>query len=234
MASVEERVVRAAEDALAVQHHVSLTDVLIRLQWLAQSHIDRWRQGRVEYLEEWVQAGPAKQVTAMRTFQEWARERGLEPQETKYVARTADRRTLRFSAIDQIEQAYRIQWISPELSPKKADAVRAKTSAAPELVVVAALKDWTCGRCGVNDEDLLLMQDDMPLCLRCVGLDHLVFLPSGDAGRTRRAHKASALSAVVVRFSRTRRRYERQGLLVEPAALEAADAATTPRDTLTR
>jgi hypothetical protein len=36
---------------------------------------------------------------------------------------------------------------------------------------------------------------------------------------TRRAKAKSARSAVVVRFSRRRRRYERQGLLVEPAAL---------------
>jgi hypothetical protein len=43
-------------------------------------------------------------------------------------------------------------------------------------------------------------------------MDHLVFLPSGEAALTRRAKKASGLSAVVVRWSRTRKRYERQGL----------------------
>ena len=42
---------------------------------------------------------------------------------------------------------------------------------------------------------------------------HLVFLPSGDAALTRRARKASKLSAVVVQFSRTRKRSERQGVL---------------------
>lgn len=55
------------------------------------------------------------------------------------------------------------------------------------------------------------------------GLDHLVFLSSGDAGLTRRAHRTSELSAVVVRFSRSRKRYERQGLLVERAALAHAE-----------
>jgi hypothetical protein len=39
---------------------------------------------------------------------------------------------------------------------------------------------------------------------------------------TRRIKAKSARSAVVVRFSRSRRRYERQGLLVEPQAV--ADA----------
>ncbi len=37
-----------------------------------------------------------------------------------------------------------------------------------------------------------------------------------------KAKAASATHAVVVRFSRSRKRYERQGLLVEPAALRAA------------
>ena len=63
--------------------------------------------------------------------------------------------------------------------------------------------------------DLLIMDDAGPLCLACADTDHLVFLPSGEAALTRRAKKASGLSAVVVRWSRTRKRYERQGLLVE-------------------
>jgi hypothetical protein len=57
-------------------------------------------------------------------------------------------------------------------------------------------------------------------------MDHLVFSPGGDAGLTRRARQASTLSAVVVRWSGARKRYERRGLLVEQAALEAAGGAT--------
>jgi hypothetical protein len=67
------------------------------------------------------------------------------------------------------------------------------------------------------------MDDAGPLCLACADMDHLTFLPSGEAALTRRAKKASGLSAVVVRWSRTRKRYERQGLLVEDAALEQAE-----------
>jgi len=40
---------------------------------------------------------------------------------------------------------------------------------------------------------------------------------------TRRARKHSKQSAVVVRFSRARKRYERQGILVELGALERAE-----------
>ena len=58
---------------------------------------------------------------------------------------------------------------------------------------------------------------------RMCRFDHLVFLPRGDAALTRRASKYSTLRAVVVRFSRSRERYERQGLLVEEAALTRAE-----------
>jgi hypothetical protein len=68
------------------------------------------------------------------------------------------------------------------------------------------------------------MDGQQPLCLKCAGLSDLVFLGAGDAKLTRRARKYSARSAVVVRFSRTRGRYERQGLLVEEEALKRAEA----------
>jgi hypothetical protein len=62
------------------------------------------------------------------------------------------------------------------------------------------------------------------LCLACADLDHLVFLPSGDAALTRRAKKHSRLSAIVLKFSRARKHYERQGLLVEETGLAQAES----------
>jgi len=97
-----------------------------------------------------------------------------------------------------------------------------KRQSKSEIVVVSALKDWSCAECG-GGGSLLRMDDKGPLCLGCADLAHLVFLPSGDAALTRRARKASGLSAVVVRFSRARKRYERQGILVEEEALERAE-----------
>jgi hypothetical protein len=61
-------------------------------------------------------------------------------------------------------------------------------------------------------------------CLTCADLDHLTFLPPGDATLTRRARKYSTLAAVVLKWSRARKQYERQGLLVEEQALERAEA----------
>jgi hypothetical protein len=57
-------------------------------------------------------------------------------------------------------------------------------------------------------------------CARCAGFGDLVFLPAGDIALTRRALALSARTAIVVKFSRARRRHERQGVLVEQAALE--------------
>ena len=67
------------------------------------------------------------------------------------------------------------------------------------------------------------MEAERPLCLACADPNHLVFLARGDAALTRRASKYSRLKAVVVRFSRSRKRSERQGVLVEEAALARAE-----------
>jgi hypothetical protein len=91
-----------------------------------------------------------------------------------------------------------------------------------DLVVISPLKDWVCAGCS-GTGDFLKMEDAGPLCLTCADLDHLIFLPSGDAALTRRAKQASKLSAVVVRWSRSRKRYERQGILAEEAAIQQAE-----------
>jgi hypothetical protein len=92
------------------------------------------------------------------------------------------------------------------------------------MVVIEPLNPWTCTGCG-GSGSLLFMERAGPLCMGCADLDHLVFLPAGDAALSRRARRASRLAAVVVvRFSRSRRRYERQGILVEEGALEQAEA----------
>jgi hypothetical protein len=94
---------------------------------------------------------------------------------------------------------------------------------AADLVVINPRNEnWTCHLCHESGW-LLKMEDAGPTCMSCADLDHLVFLPAGDTALTRRARQRSALSAVVVRFSRTRRRYERQGVLIEEAALERAE-----------
>src|SRR5215471_17837188 len=95
-----------------------------------------------------------------------------------------------------------------------------------DLVVFDIVRDSECAECHKEllAHDFLFMEDGHPLCLTCADLDHLAYLPRGDTALTRRARKNSSLSAVVVRFSRARKRYERQGVLVEEFALEQAEA----------
>lgn len=95
-----------------------------------------------------------------------------------------------------------------------------------DLVVFWTLNPSVCSECGqeLGRGSLLRLEDERALCLTCADLDQLAFLPRGDAALTRRASKHSALRAIVLRFSRTRKRYERQGVLVEEEALQRAEA----------
>ncbi|HVF77350.1 MAG TPA: DUF2293 domain-containing protein [Solirubrobacteraceae bacterium] len=222
---LEQRVVRAAEAALAERRFVAPIDVLVGLGWLAPGRVDEWRQGRVACLEAGVEAGLGKVSTSMALFRCWAQARGLKPSETAYLMRSRDRRPLRFSTSGDpaIERAYRTHWFSPELSERERERLAERQSRPPDLVVVSPIKDWTCTVCA-GTGGLLIMEDSGPLCMRCADMDHLVFLASGDAALTRRAKRSSGLTAVVVRFSRSRGRYERQGILVEEEALARAEA----------
>lgn len=95
-----------------------------------------------------------------------------------------------------------------------------------DLKVFITKRDSTCDECGSElgrSAWITLVEEKGALCLSCADLDHLIFLPRGDAALTRRAHKYSSLSAVVLEWSRARKRYERQGLLVQEQALQQAE-----------
>lgn len=94
-----------------------------------------------------------------------------------------------------------------------------------EIVVFSIIRDSKCSECTAEllKGDFLKKEGDKVLCLSCADLDHLVYLRRGDATLTRRASKYSSIQAVVVRFSQSRERYERQGILVEEAALKKAE-----------
>jgi hypothetical protein len=217
---LESRVVAAAVEALRRQKFVSAVDVCVGLGWLHGTAVTSWRQGRVDRLEEClpVQADRVSQVHEY--LRSWAQRQGLTATETDYIAATRDRRQLRFTREGDpaAEQAWRATWAAADLPARQ----RERISAAPDLVVVQPVNDWTCAECAETG-GLLIMDDDQPLCMSCADMDHLVFLPAGDAALTRRAKKGSRLSAVVVRWSKTRKRYERKGLLVEEPALDEAE-----------
>lgn len=95
-----------------------------------------------------------------------------------------------------------------------------------DLKIFISSRDSTCDECGENLGQkawITLIENKGALCLSCSDIDHLVFLPSGDTALTRRSRKYSTLTAIVLKWSRNRKRYERQGLLVETEAIEKAE-----------
>jgi hypothetical protein len=221
---LEQRVRQAAEEALSEKAYVSALDVLVGMCWLAPSNVDAWRQTRIDYLERVINANLSRISEAMHLFRSWAAAKGLLASQTDYVARQPGRPALRFSKSGDanIERQYRTHWVSPNLKEKARQRLAEKMSRPPELVAIIPLKpDWKCHRCG-RSGDLLMMEPPGPCCLECAGFADLDYLPRGDAKLTKRVAKLSERKLVVVRFSRVRKRYERQGLLVEPRALREA------------
>jgi hypothetical protein len=209
-ANLERRVAAAAQDALARQKTVTPVDVCVGIGWLSDSHVEAWRQGRARSLRELLPVDDARLAQFLGCLDDWARASGLEQAEAEYISATRDRRPLRFSAAEDpgTERAWRTRWIPADLPAAARERVVRRQDKPPDLVVVMPVKDWMCAECE-GTGDLLIMDNAGPLCMTCADLDHLVFLGAGDAALTRRAKKASRLSAVVVRWSRTRKRYER-------------------------
>ena len=77
------------------------------------------------------------------------------------------------------------------------------------LKVFISHRESICGDCHENlgsNAWIVLDHEKGALCMACADLDHLEFLSSGDMALTRRAKKYSSLYAVVLKWSRTRKR----------------------------
>jgi hypothetical protein len=107
------------------------------------------------------------------------------------------------------------------------DLPQASAQKSGEILVFLIRKEAKCSECGKelwSGCKITLNRERGALCLGCADLDHLEFLASGDAALTRRASKHSQLKAVVLQWSRTQKRYQRQGILAETVAIETAEA----------
>src|SRR5439155_6623760 len=129
-----DRVTRAAEASLAAQGYVAPVDVLRGIGWLDPNSEKRWRLGQMDFLERAVQTNLPRISEAMKLFRSWAGGKGLLASETAYVARTPQRRALRFSkgGDPSIERLYRTHWVSPALSERKRERLKEKASKPPE------------------------------------------------------------------------------------------------------
>mgnify|MGYP000653842902 FL=1 len=94
-----------------------------------------------------------------------------------------------------------------------------------EITVFECFRETKCSECDetIHINELFSRQSDNNVCLSCFDLDHLVFLPSRDSALSRRSKKYSTLSAIVFRYSKSRKRNERIGQLVEGNALIKAE-----------
>jgi hypothetical protein len=97
-----------------------------------------------------------------------------------------------------------------------------------EMVVFITRHEGKCADCGAEffKGSFIRVESQRTLCLDCADLGHLEFLPRGDVAVTRRATQHSPLRAVVLKWSRSRKRYERQGILVTADAIAIAEQAS--------
>jgi len=243
--NLQQRVIQAAEAVLARSGSIGPLELLQEMRLLQPVHFDGWRKGNELYqvLQDWIQVGPEKFQKTIQYFREWVQQRGLCAISATYTRRSpAGVEELRVTKEGDSEREtfYRTHYTFPDLSAKKTARLSSKLKKPPDLVVVEKISnDGNCSECGAElfKGSLLMMEKEQPLCLACSDMDHLIFLPAGDAALSRRARKHSLLSAVVVRFSRARKRYERQGLLITDEALAKAEeecAADAPERAVVR
>ena len=119
---LRERIVRAAEAALAHYQYVSAIDILTGAGLLAPTHVESWRKGRIDFLERVIQVNLKKNSQSMAMFCHWALANGLQPSENRYVRRTRTGTVdLQFSKSRDpaIEKSYRMYYVSPALSERK-------------------------------------------------------------------------------------------------------------------
>ena len=225
---LRERVERAANAVLEASGFVGPLELLLQMGWLAPSHFLSWQKGILPTLDV-MQGSPEKREKAFRYFEQWAQNSGMKPVRIPYV-RSAPGGEIPLRVITgddpATEEFFQTHYIPCNLPARKLDRTVAKLSKPQDIVVFKTVSQSViCTECKTEllKGDFLFMERGKPLCLSCADLDHLEFLPAGDAALTRRARKHSRLSAVVVRFARARGRYERQGILVAPEAIEKAE-----------
>ncbi|CRK55778.1 hypothetical protein [Alloactinosynnema sp. L-07] len=214
------RVATVAEELLSRKKYVAPIDVLVGLGWLSGRVVASWEQGRTERLDAVAAVSGDRVAEAVTILADWARDNGLAESQVDYIAATRDRRSLRFTAGD--DKVFRTHWTDPALPAARREKVLERQRKVPDLVVIQPDKHWYCSLCG-DTGDFHFLENDLPVCVDCADMGHLVFLPSGDTALTRRARKASGLAAVVVKWNKSRKRFLRCGLLVEHAALETAE-----------
>ncbi len=237
---IETRVFDAARVLLADKKHVDPIDVLMAVGWMQVSHEQSWRrggQGADADLETILGLGADKLPAALAALERWCSDAGLVAAVAPRLDLTREHRPLRVTKRGDaaVEAGFARRFVRADLSDKQRARVEEKLQALPDTQVFTTFEKRRCADCkgAIDVDDLVLLDGNDAVCLVCADLDDLVFLPAGDVALTRRAKAKSSKSAVVFTFNRRRKRNERQGLLVEQSALDAA-TASLPADAAAR
>lgn len=232
LSKFQQRVRDSCSKILKRDKSIGPLDLLVQLGFLPRPHLQRWQMGDplFEPLEKHIQCGEKKLAQTWAEFAEWVREQKLESFEGDYLrASRSGGEPLRICVDNDAkrEAFFKTHYRSANLTDKQKQRIEAKQTKVPDLVVFESVSDSDhCNECGdsISKSDHFVLEKQEMLCLACADMDHLEMLPSGDATLTRRARKHSQLSAVVKRFNRRRKRYDRLGILVSPNAIQAAEA----------
>ena len=230
--SIRQRVYEACNDLIRRDKSVGPIDLLCRLGFLHASHIQQWQTGNPSFqaIEPHIQCGPKKREQTWAAFKEWTLENNLEP--FRYELKRASHKgsqplQITSTGDPKQEEFFRTRYRSADLTDKQKQRLDEKHSKPPDLFVFELVSEpGNCSECdsSLNTGDLFFLEEKNLVCLQCADMDHLEFLPSGDATLTRRSRKHSPLSAIVKRFNRRRKRYDRLGILVTPESIDAAHA----------
>jgi hypothetical protein len=227
--NLKERVLAAAQCVLQRDKVVSPLALLTQMSLLSPACVRQWEKGLLKHLEASIQGGPKKLARVFACFTEWAETNQMIPLQTRFHTSGRDgSHELHVMGGDQPERElfFRTCYAPADMTPRRLATLKTRLNKPPDLVVYLTVdKAATCSECQTHLPcgEFIFMEQKCCLCLVCADLDHLEFLPSGDAAMSRRSKKHSPLFAVVVQFNRRAKRYERRGLLVTPAAIERAE-----------
>jgi hypothetical protein len=229
--NLADRVRQSAEFVLKANGSIGPLDLLQQLGFLSHFAFQQWQKGHEMFLqlEPHIQCGPDKLAKTWRLFLEWVHQNQLEAFEVPFCRSSRNGSLplqITISGDPESEAFFQTRFRRSDLSESQKTRQEKKLNKPPELVVYQIVSsEFLCSECRneLQKYEMILLESGQALCLSCADLDHLEFLPSGNVAMTRRSKKLSPLSAVVVRFNSRRKRYERQGLLVASAAIDATE-----------
>ena len=141
--SFQERVIKAAESALARRGSVGPLELFQEMLLLHPVHFEGWRKGNEYYrvLEQCIQVGPEKYESAIRYFQEWAAQRGLRTIEADYTRRGPggiERLQVTADGDPEREKFYRTHYAPADLGDKKTARLDARALVREKIAQVLA------------------------------------------------------------------------------------------------